>query len=497
MISTLELPSPGAARDHPAAFAEFASGGRWKAARHLIWIADRLRDMERGKAPPRLVISCPPRHGKSWLISRYLPAWYLGRHPEQSVALVTFQERFSRKWGRLARDTFLQVAPDLWGLRTLRRASTAEWEVYRGWQRTEGMCQAIGAQGAITGKGAHLLILDDLIKDMAAARNKGLQEQIWEWFLSAIETRLEPPELVVIISTRWDDSDLIGRLMKLQGAGELGDRYTFVNLPAIAEDDDPMGRAPGEALWPEKYPADRLAKKQRNVGSIVWNALYQGHPTPAEGSVFKKAWFKYFEDAGHALIVPERGACRVEDLQRFATIDLAASKKKRGKFTAILSWGYHPTWKALLLLDVIRGRLGPEGILPAMRDARERNKLAILYAEREGPLLAERLGHILKVAKREGLPIVELTPNGDKRSRAIAASPSLEAGQVFFKRGAKWLADLEEELLVFTGDEDAFSDQVDALGYGVSIFQERSSRHGSSEDDEPPRQSWKFEDRRT
>lgn len=446
--------------------------------------------MERGKAPARLVISCPPRHGKSWLISRYLPAWYLGRHPEQSVALVTFQERFSRKWGRLARDTFLQVAPDLWGLRTLRRASTAEWEVYRGWQRTEGMCQAIGAQGAITGKGAHLLILDDLIKDMAAANSATLREQIWEWFLSAIETRLEPPELVVIISTRWHDDDLIGRLMKLQAAGELGDEYVFVNLPAIAEEGDPMGRAPGEALWPEKYSAERLARKRKNVGTYVWDALYQGRPVPLLGAVLKKRWFRYYEDAGHALVVPGRGACLVEDLQRFATIDLAASKKKRGKYTAILSWGYHPVWKVLLLLDVIRERLGPEGIIPAMREAKGKHGLSILYAEREGPLLEERLGHILKQAVREGLPVVELAPNGDKYSRAVAATPQLEAGQVFFKERAPWLGELELELLTFTGDEDQYSDQTDALTYGIAILQERMSGrahgygHAVTDDDE-------------
>lgn len=486
----LLIPSAAAARAHPAAWAAYASHGKWRPARHLLYLADRLLDLEQGRGPRRIVISCPPRHGKSWFISRYYPPWYLGRHPERAVALITFQERFSRKWGRLARDAFHEHAERLWGVTTYPRASTAEWEVYRNFRRTDGVMQAIGAGGAITGKGANLLVVDDLVRDWRECQNATLREQQWEWFQSAVETRLEPPESVVIISTRWHHEDLIGRLKKLQEQNELGDEWLFINLPAIAEEGDVLGRKPGEALWPEKYSAAALERKRRNMHPLIWQSLYQGQPVPASGAVLRKDWFRYYERGDRLLMVPGRGSCEIATLERYATVDLAASKKKGADFTVIATWGYHPVWHVLLLLDLVRKRLNGNEIIPELKVARAAHKLPVIFAEREGPFLAEKLGDVLKEAVRQGVPIVELKPNGDKLSRAIATSGPLAAGQVFFPERAPWRPALEEELLVFTGVDDAHDDQVDAVTYGIAIFQEREAPEDPDEPIEPPSDGW-------
>lgn len=468
----MTAPPAELAREHPAIWAAYASHGKWRPAKHLKFLANKLLELETGKAPSRLVISCPPRHGKSYLVSRYFPAWYLGRHPEHAVALVTFQETFSRKWGRLARDHFRECAEGLWGVTTLPRASTAAWEVYRDHKRTDGVMQSIGAGGSITGKGANLIIVDDLIRDLAEAQNSTLRERQWEWFQSAVETRLEPPGLVVVISTRWHHDDLIGRIQRLQAAGELGDEWRFVNLPAIAEDNDAMGRKPGEALWPERFNEEWLRRKEKNVGPYVWGSLYQGRPVPASGAVFRRSWFRYYTRGDRMATVPDRGTCELAALHRFATVDLAASKKKGADYTVIASWGYHPKWHVLLLLDLVRKRLGGDEIIPELKVAQAANQLPVIYSEREGAFLKERLGDVLKEAARQGLPIVKLEPNGDKLARAIAASGPLAAHQVFFVERAGYLAELEEELLTFTGVNDTHDDQVDAITYGVAVFQE-------------------------
>jgi predicted phage terminase large subunit-like protein len=481
----VNIPPPEAAAAHPVAWPVYASGGRWRPARHLRFLGEQLLAMEQGRAPSRVVISCPPRHGKSWFISRYFPAWYLGRHPDHAVVLVTFQEGFSRKWGRLARDSFREHAEQLWGVTTLPRASTAAWEVYRNNVRTEGVMQSIGAQGSITGKGANLIIVDDLIRDLAEAQNATLRERQWEWFQSAVETRLEPPGFVVVISTRWHHDDLIGRIQKLQAQGELGDEWRFINLAAIAEDNDPLGRAPGEALWPERFPVEWLRKKERNVGPMVWGSLYQGRPVPTSGAVFKKDWLRYYTRGDRMATVPERGTCAVEDLERFATVDLAASKKKTADYTVIATWGYHRRWHVLLLLDLVRKRLNGDEIIPELKNAVAGQKLPVVYAEREGAFLAEKLGDVLKEAARQGVPVVELKPNGDKLARAIASTGPFAAHQVFFLERAPWLGALEEELLVFTGRDDAHDDQVDAVTYATAIFQEREAE-GAPRSASPP-----------
>lgn len=479
----IAIPPAGAAAANVLAWAAYASGGRWFPARHLRYLGRLLMALERGEIL-RLVISCPPRHGKSWLVSRYFPSWYLGRHPEQKVILLSMQERFSRKWGRMARDDFAAHAQTLWGVTTSRRASTAEWEITRAGVGTEGSMSSIGWSGTITGKGADLILVDDIIRNRKEAESEKVRDEQWETLESAVETRLEPPGRVVVVSTRWHHDDVIGRIEKKQRDGELGAEWVIVNLPALSGENDPLGRAPGEALWPERVTKDFLEKKSKNVGPYVWESLYQGRPSPLEGAILKKAWFRYYKktvSTGRTLAsFDQLGTCDVAQLEKFATVDLAASKKRRGDSTAIAIWGFHPVWKILVLLDLVCAQLGPAGIIPEMLKLQAEHKpVGAFYVEREGPALEEKLGHIHKSAARAGIPIVPLVPEKDKESRLIDATGAFASGQVYFLAGAPWLASYEEELLTFP--ESNHDDRVDVTSYGVALFNEAVANRASFE----------------
>ncbi len=470
------IPKPAAAAAHVLPWLVYASEGRFSVPPHLRWIGGKLMDVYTGRVK-RLVVSCPPRHGKTVTIAQFFASWWLGRRPSDRVIYVTMQERFSRKWGRAARDVFSRFAEAVWGVTCHKRASTAEWDVLRDGHPTGGSMSSIGAQGTITGKGANLVIVDDLIRSRKEAQNQRLMEEIYEWFESAVLTRLEPDAAVVVLMTRWVHDDLIGVLKKKQEEGELGEEWVFINLPALAEEDDPLGRAPGEALWPARYSAETLLKKARDVGSYVWTSLYQGRPTPTSGDIFQAAWFKTYERHGDLVTIVDRGTCHVSEFRKFGVADLAASRKRRGDWTVITAWGYHPTWNVLVLLGLERKRFKGPDYTPAFRRAVETHDLPIVYVERETSELVKRLGFsVVKEGQRAGLPLVEIAPDVDKESRAHASTGSFAAGLVWFPESAKadYRPGLEAELLTFPAAKH--DDQVDCVTYAVGIFRELMSR---------------------
>lgn len=485
--------SAAAAKAHPLAWAAYASGGWWRAPRHLQWLGKQVMRLNSGELT-RLVVSMPPRHGKSQFLSRYFPGWWLGTHPSDRVILISMQEKFTRRFSRQCRDALVQCGKEVFGYAPHRRASTAEWELLdlEG-KETGGGLSAVGVGGTITGKGANLIVVDDIIKNWKDAHSDAQREDSWEWFTSTVLTRLEPdsawasaaqkegekpPAWVdgrcVILMTRWHHDDLIGRLEKAQKEGELGEHWEFVNLPALADDEgDPLGRQKGEALWPQRWPVEALTKK-RAPNEKVWTSLYQGKPTPDSGDIFKKEWFRDFTvhtQGGRKIAdVPGRGRVPLEGLYKFAVFDMAGSKKRRADYTAGGVFGFHPQWKILLLLDVIHGRYEGHEIVPLFKRVMAEHKpLPVVYAERLGPFLIQKIGDVLKDAVREGVPIVEL-PAGDKEARAYAATGPLAAGQVFFLEKAPWREPLQAELLQFP--EGEHDDQVDMVTFGVGVFQE-------------------------
>ena len=232
----------------------------------------------------RIVIEMPPRHGKTLTVSRLYPTWHLGRNPDHRVMLVSYGASLAHKNSRYARafmmapryqDTF-EITLD-----PLSRAAEA-WDI----ANQEGGCDAMGIGGAATGKGAHVLIIDDPIKNREEAESETIRNKIWDSFTDDLLTRLEPGGAVIIMMTRWQQDDLIGRILKL-----MGDVFERLRMPAMAEEGDPLGRRIGDALWPWRYPLKALRALKKALGPYSWASLFQQNPVPAEGGTFKRIWF--------------------------------------------------------------------------------------------------------------------------------------------------------------------------------------------------------------
>jgi len=256
---------------------------------HLKLIDRELLKIANGENK-RLIIEAPPRHGKSELVSKYFPAWYLGTHPDKNVILCAYGDDFSRTWGEKARNLLEEHGPSMFAVSIDNRSKAKdEWRIdgFGG-----GMvCRGVGGQ--IVGRGADVLIVDDPIKDAAEADSELQREKVWQWWLATASSRLQADGACIIIMQRWHVDDLIGRLKKPE-PDKPTDKWTVITLPAIAEYDDVLGRAAGEALWPEGgWDLDKLTKKKNATSTRWWQAQYQQHPSTNE----KAEWPDfYFED---------------------------------------------------------------------------------------------------------------------------------------------------------------------------------------------------------
>jgi hypothetical protein len=241
----------------------------------------------------------PPRHGKSELVSKYFPAWFLGCNPSKRIILASYAAEFAASWGRKARDVLTEIGPRYFDGLTIRSdSSAAHW-----WDLDEfsGGMQTSGVGGGVTGKGADLFIIDDPVKDAVQANSEVYRQRNWDWYQSVAYTRLEPDGAVVIMQTRWHEEDLAGHV--LQHAKQTGESWDVLNLPALAEEPDPLGRQPGEPLWPERFSRADLLRIKATLGSYWWSAMYQGSPMPNEGGTFKRSWLRYWREEGDLYVL--------------------------------------------------------------------------------------------------------------------------------------------------------------------------------------------------
>jgi predicted phage terminase large subunit-like protein len=301
-----------------ALFALGASQGRWKLARHLRLLDETLMsalaDAQAGKLDG-LVVAMPPQHGKSMTVSQYLPAWYLGTHPDNRVIVTSYEADFAGQWGKKARD-LLERYGHVFGIRVSRKSSAVHrWDL----EGREGGMSTAGVGGPITGRGAHLLIVDDPIKNDEEARSPLHRQKQWDWWQSTAGTRLRPGGLMVVVQTRWHRDDLAGRI--LREARTNGQRWRELKLPALAEANDPLGRAIGEPLWPEVYSQEILERVRTSRTPYYWRAMYQQDPLAEGGTEWPESYFGpeiWFDEW------PRKWTCRV--------IALDPSKGKDARF---------------------------------------------------------------------------------------------------------------------------------------------------------------------
>lgn len=436
------------------------SKSRYMPVKHHEVIAAALEEVEAGRMP-RLIITMPPRHGKSELASRRFPAWFLGKDPYRQMIFSTYNDDFAQDFGRSVRATmrsteFQQIFPAC----KLRTGSQASDKI-----QTEegGMLNFVGRGSGLTGRGADLLIIDDPIKDREEADSKNLRDKLWAWFTEAAMTRLMPGGRVVIIMTRWHEDDLIGRLTDPKNpcfdANEAAS-WKLLALPAIADDDDAMGRKTGEALWPERFPLPVL-EAQRRINPRGFSALYQGKPTPDDGDYFKRDWLKTYD---HPSQLPA-------NLRIYGASDHAVSVAQDADKTCLGCVGIDEDDNIWVLPDIFWRRAATDAVCDGLLDQFRRNKPLLWWAEHGhiskaiGPFLRKRMQE-----ERIYCAIDEVVPAKDKQTRAQAIRGRLAMGKVFFPKFATWWPDAQLELLKFpAARHDDFVDWISHIGMGLAL----------------------------
>ena len=319
-----------------------------------------------------------------------------------------------------------------------------------------------GVGGPLTGRGGDLMVIDDPVKNAQEANSQVIRESHWAWWETTASTRLEPGSSALVVMTRWHEDDLAGRLLERE-PGE----WEEIRLPAIAEEDDWLGREVGAPLWPERWSLERLLAIRARRSAHVWASMYQQRPAPQEGGIWKRVWLRYARIEGDYLVLDGRRRYLLSSLAKFLTMDVAASVKTRADWTVIGCWCVLPGGE-LVLLDVHRARMeGPEHE-PALRSMLSRWNASVAWIESASFGLT-----LIQNARRNGLPIRELKADSDKIARALAATPAFEAGMVYFVQGS-WLGKLEDELLSFPNA--SHDDQVDVVSYGVRVYYQHTRR---------------------
>jgi predicted phage terminase large subunit-like protein len=429
-----------------------ASNSTWQYARHLDVLNRRLMDVADGRIR-RLLVQMPPRHGKSELVSKYFPAWYLGLHHEHRIMLASYGDEFSATWGRRSRDILAEWGPKLYGVSVSDASAAANrWDLHK---HRGGMITA-GVGGQVTGHGAHVMIIDDPQKDRREADSQTMRDQVWTWFTDTIYPRLEPRGKIILCMQRWHHDDLAGRLLKASENGGMSDRWHVLSLPAIAEEDDPMGRLPGEALWPERFPVDELDRIRANMSPRGWISQYQQRPAPEAGATFRAEWqgYRYRE---------------LPQLQRkVMAIDTAYKTGVANDFSVIETWGQ--SINAYPLVDVWRDQVEYPELKRAIIDQFNRYQPNVVLIEDS----ASGQSIIQDLKRTTTLPIVPVKAIGSKQARADAVSPLWESGKVLLPESAPWLHVFLEEHLAFPFG--AHDDTVDPGVYALQWL----SRGGQS-----------------
>lgn len=411
---------------------------------HLQLLQDELMECAAGRTK-RLIVTMPPRHGKSETVSHWFPTWFLGNFPDRRLLLCSYEASFAASWSRKVRDSLVEGV-ELGIFSDGPRADLGaahQWETPHG----GGMISA-GVGGSITGRGANGLIIDDPVKNAEEANSPTYREKTWEWYTTTAYTRLEPGGFVVIVQTRWHVDDLTGRILSpdYQSEQDIAE-WRVVNLPALAEEGDPLGRDIGEPLWPQRYPAEALAQSKRVLGSYGFNALYQQRPTLREGGMFKREW------------------CRLADASPaggkvFRMWDLAGTEGG-GDWTAGVK--VRAVNGQYCIEDVQHEQLSPRGVrdlvrLTAELDGRDCPVGIFQDPGQAGKEQAQEYAKLLA-----GFALKVVPSSGDPDLRAMAASAQFEAGNVTLLRG-KWNAALIDELCAFQSKRaNGVDDQVDAL----------------------------------
>lgn len=421
----------------------------------------------------RLIITMPPRHGKSAMATQKFTSWVLGKVPNMPIAVTSYNADLATDFGQNTRDIMKSSAYRAMFSTRLRPDSQAKgrWITKEG-----GAYTAVGVGGALTGRGLKIGIIDDPFKNDEEANSPVIRDARYSWYRSTFATREEGNSMVVLILTRWHEDDLAGRILAAaadaKAKGEPHDEWEVIEFKAIAEKDDEH-RKKGEALWPEKFSIEKLRKKQTEIGSYAFSSLYQQSPINEQNRKFKKAWYKYREfskvlqlDTYNVMTIDPRGKDDIDQGTDYIGITLNFIDRE-GKWNVIC---YRTKLSATDLIDLMftnwkRYNLHKIGI----EDNQFTQALKSVWEE--------------EMVRRGVYMDVELLKHGghSKALRIEALVPRYERGGIYhIKHGdTNFCKDLESELSMFPKATN--DDASDSLAYQVQLAQRPEDDVGSGE----------------
>lgn len=427
------------------------------------------------KQSPRLMISMPPRSGKSELASRMFPAWHLGRYPSHEFIACSYGSDLANGFSRKVRDVVKDAAYQAVFPGTQINKDNQSVE---SWSTTaNGNYAAAGVGGPITGKGAMILCIDDPIKNQEDAESATKREAVWDWYTSTAYTRLAPGGGVLVMMTRWHDDDLSGRLLRKMAEGD-GDEWVVVEYPAQAVHDE-LFRKTGEALHPERYDNDALERIKRTVGPRVWNALYQQNPTPEEGEYFNKSMFQWYGPQD----IPD-----YSELNFYTAWDFAIGEKEQNDYSVGITVGVDQ-FDRTFVVDIQRGRWGTLELVDKVLEVYKTWRPAITGLERGHIEMTLRpfLDKRIREERLTSFYIEELKPGTrDKIARARSIQGRMQQGLVFFRKHCNVTMQLVAEMMRFPNGVN--DDGVDAMAW---VGQMLSLLVRPREKKPPPKKSWK------
>ena len=386
----------------------------------------------------RIILTAPPRHGKSHLVSENYPAWYLGNRPDCSMMLCSYGQELANEFGQnvrniVAGDNYGQIFPGI----TLSQDSKAKkrFNTNKG-----GTYIAVGRGGSITGKGGKILIIDDLCKDDKEAESDLISKQNIQWFKSTLYTRLAPGGSVIVMATRWSQKDIIQFLID-----DHSEKWEVINLPAITLEYEDQAYEEGVALWPERFSIDDLLRIKRTLGTRNFEALYQQSPRPAEGALIKRSWLKFYNE------MP-----RLDKMILIQSWDMAFKGSEDSDFVVGQVWGVYRG--NLYLIDEVREHMDFPATIRAVLNMTSK------YPGAVGKLIEVKANGqaVVDTLKLKITGIIEVCPDESKETRVNSVAPLYEAGNIHYPSPsiAPWIEGHVEEIVAFPfGKND---DRVDA-----------------------------------
>ena len=471
-LAAQEIIAREASKQDLLAFSKYTKEN-YAAGWHHEILCDKLNKFARGEIK-RLIVTMPPRHGKSELVSRRLPAFIYGLNPDAQIIACSYGADLACRMNRdvqriMESEAYARLFPET-RLGGSNVRTTAEGAVLKNSDIFEivghrGVYRCAGTGGGITGMGADFIIIDDPIKDGKEAMSPTYRDGVWEWYQSTLYSRLETDHGIdggiLVTMTRWHEDDLVGRLLAQAKADPEADQWDVLELPAIREtmDNEDDIRELQEPLWPEKYPQNKLDRLKRAIGSKWWNSLYQCRPSAQEGGLLKRKWFQYYK---------EMPAKFDEVIQSW---DATFKDTKKSDYVVGQVWGRVGASKYLLY--EVRDQMDIVATMNSIRQVTARfprTYTKLIEDKANGPA-------IISMLKGSVAGIIPVDPEGSKEARVSAIAPDCEAGNIYLPDPsiAPWILDWIEEAVNFPNA--AHDDRVDA--FSQAIWRLRQSAGGS------------------